>query len=431
MSAIVEVIAAAWAVVCEMAPYLLLGFGISGLLYVFISPAWVERHLGGRGFLPVVKGALFGVPLPLCSCGVIPVTASIRAHGASRGATLSFAISTPQIGVDSIFATYALLGPVFGVVRPLLALVSGIAGGLIASLVDPDRAESAAPEAGAEDAACAEGDGCGAGVTPAQASLAARVGSAARYGFVTLPRDIGKLLVFGILVAALLSAFVEEGFLSAYLGGGLGAMLVMVLVGLPLYVCATAAIPLALGFMHLGASPGAALVFLVAGPAANAATISVIWKVLGGRAVIVHFMTILVACVGAGLLFDAAYAASAWPMPSMQGHAHHGAGLSLFSQIAGAALIAVLAWSFVSKRFDRKGPAASVEDGMETVELRVEGMTCSHCVATVTRALREVAGVRDAVVELDAKRATVTGEGIRTETLVEKIEGLGYSASAV
>jgi len=359
------------------------------------------------------------------------VTASIRTHGASRGATLSFAISTPQTGVDSIFATYALLGPVFAVVRPLLALISGIVGGLFVSLVDPDRAESAAPEPGTEDAACAEGDDCGMGATPAQASLAARIGTAARYGFVTLPRDIGKLLVFGILVAALLSAFVEEGFLSAYLGGGIVAMLVMVLVGLPLYVCATAAIPLALGFMHLGASPGAALVFLVAGPAANAATISVIWKVLGGRAVIVHFLTILVVCIGAGLLFDAAYAGSAWPMPSMEGQAHHGEGLSLFSQISGAALIAVLAWSFVSKRFDRKGPASSVEDGMETVELRVEGMTCSHCVSTVTRALREVAGVRDAVVELDAKRATVTGEGIRKETLVEKIEGLGYSASAV
>ena len=136
MSWLIDPLWASWSVLAQMAPYLLFGFFTAGMLSVLISPEWVERHLGGRGWLPIIKAAALGVPLPLCSCGVIPVTASIRNHGASRGATVAFLLSTPQTGVDSIFATYALLGPVYAIYRPVVALITGVIGGVVADMVD-------------------------------------------------------------------------------------------------------------------------------------------------------------------------------------------------------------------------------------------------------------------------------------------------------
>ncbi len=147
-----EILLKTWETLVEMSPFLLFGFLVAGILYVFIRPELVERHLGGRGILQVVKASLLGVPLPLCSCGVIPVSASLRRHGAGRGATTSFLISTPQTGVDSIMVTLSLLGPVFAIFRPLFAFVSGIFGGAVVNAFDREeerRASSPAPASSA------------------------------------------------------------------------------------------------------------------------------------------------------------------------------------------------------------------------------------------------------------------------------------------
>ncbi len=217
-----------WNVMGEMAPFLLFGFLMAGVLYVLIPASMVERHLGGKGIVPITKAAIFGIPLPLCSCGVIPVAASLRRHGASRGATTAFIISTPQTGVDSILVTFSLLGGIFAVFRPLAALVSGMIGGLLVGSGGGVRDSETPSASGGQESRCAS------------ESAGGKVLGALRYGFVSLPRDISKPLIVGLLIAGSISAVVPDDYFKGLLGGGIGEMVLMMLVGIPLYVCATA-----------------------------------------------------------------------------------------------------------------------------------------------------------------------------------------------
>lgn len=285
MPAIMEIGAAFWAAFTAMAPYLLFGFLVAGILSVMMPPEMVERHLGGRGVRPVFKAALFGIPLPLCSCSVIPVVASLRKHGASKGASTAFLISTPQTGVDSILVTYSLLGPVFAIFRPLAALFTGVLGGMLVEWFDGAKSDAVNP-AECKDACCAPGAGEG------------RVRRVLRYGFVKLPREIAGPLLGGLVIAGLIAAFVPERVFTEWIGRGFGAMLWMMLLGIPMYVCATASVPIAAAMMLKGLSPGAALVFLMTGPATNAAAIASFWRLLGARATMLYL-----AAVGLGALF--------------------------------------------------------------------------------------------------------------------------------
>jgi uncharacterized protein len=281
-----------WVTMVEMSPYLLLGFLVAGVMSVWISPAKVERHLGGRGLLPILKASAFGVPLPLCSCGVIPVSMSLRKHGAGKGATIAFLLSTPQTGVDSILVTYSLLGPVFTVLRPVIALVTGVIGGALVDGFDPGSAEAAGPDDKAGDACCPN-------------CKTSKWAKAIRYGFVSLPRDIGRPMLLGLLVAAGISAAIPKDFFAPVLGGGIAAMLVMAAIGVPMYVCATASVPIAAALIAKGASPGAALVFLMTGPATNAASLLTIWSQLGHRTAWLYLLTVVGSAIGCGLAIDA------------------------------------------------------------------------------------------------------------------------------
>lgn len=424
MSWMTEFVMACWTVFGEMAPYLLFGFLMAGVLSVFISPAWIERHLGGRGWKPVVKGALFGVPLPLCSCGVIPVTASIRSHGASRGAATSFLLSTPQTGVDSMLATYALLGPVFAVYRPLVAMLTGVAGGGLVSLFEPRDVPDVPPPA--PPITCS--DGCG-----GDDCHESRIKKALRYGLVTLPRDIARPLLLGIVIAGVISVFVTQDVLAPYLGGGLFAMLVMIIAGIPLYVCATASIPMALGFMHLGVSPGAALAFLIAGPATNAATIAVVWRVLGRRTALIYLASVAVGAVLAGLSLDALYSGLATMGVPVAHHIHAEAG-GWFGHVSAVALLVVLAYSLwkptaAAHEMHPEKPAKESPAPGDTVHLAVKDMTCSHCAETVARTLRETPGVTHAEVSLEKASAAVSGPRIDPEALIAALQRLGYRAT--
>jgi hypothetical protein len=345
-----EIVWQSWLVLGEMAPYLLFGFAVAGLLSVLISPEWTERHLGGRGLRPVLEAALWGIPMPLCSCSVIPVVASMRRHGASRAAATAFLLSSPQTGADSIAATYAMLGPVFAVFRPVAALVSGILGGCLALVFGQARRGEAEEEPGM--APCTEV--CCAG-PPEGARRPSVLWRAVRYGFVTMPRDLAVALAVGILSAGAMSALVHPNELQPYLGGGWLSILILMAVGIPLYVCATASVPIAAGLMYLGASPGAALAFLIAGAGTNASTLPVIWKVLGRRTALVYLATVAASAVLCGLLLNwIVPLAGAW-MPQLGGPVCHmdegGWGTSLWA----AALLAVLLFSYPLSR--RGGPA--------------------------------------------------------------------------
>ena len=274
-----------------MAPYLLFGFLMAGALSIVLSPELIERHLGGGGIRAILKASLFGVPLPLCSCSVIPVATSLRKHGASEGATTAFLLSTPQTGVDSIMATLSLLGPIFAVFRPLAAFVSGILGGTLVEATAPSPADVVEiPKC--TDECCSHGNG------------KSRFVRAIRYGFVSLPREIAGPLIIGLVIAGVISALVPTDFFADKLGKGIVAMLVMMALGIPVYVCATASIPVAAAMMLKGITPGAALVFLMTGPATNAAAIAALWKILGRRTTVIYLVVVALTALGAGLSLD-------------------------------------------------------------------------------------------------------------------------------
>ena len=280
-----------WATIIEMAPYLLFGFFAAGALSVLVSQRMVERHLGGRGFWPLFKASLFGVPLPLCSCSVIPVSMSLRKHGASKGATIAFLLSTPQTGVDSILVTLSLLGPVFAIFRPFAALATGLVGGTLVDIFGhAGGAESKPPEKCTDECCSSE--------------KTSKVVKGLKYGFVTLPRDIGRAMLVGLAVAAFISALVPNDFFAEKLGTGIFAMLAMMALGIPVYVCATASVPVAAALMMKGLTPGAALVFLMTGPATNAASFVTIWKVMGRGTAITYLAAVAGCALLSGMLLD-------------------------------------------------------------------------------------------------------------------------------
>lgn len=291
MTGVIDSALAFWSTLCDMAPYLLFGFLMAGALSVVISPEFIERHLGRGGVTSILKASLFGVPLPLCSCSVIPVATSLRKHGASEGATAAFLLSTPQTGVDSIMATLSLLGPIFAVFRPFAAFVAGILGGTLVETAAPPRADTIeAPKCTEE--CCSSDNG---------KSKLARV---FRYGLVALPREIAGPLIIGLVIAGVISALVPSDFFADKLGKGFVAMLVMMALGIPVYVCATASIPVAAAMMLKGITPGAALVFLMTGPATNAAAIAALWRVLGRRTTVIYLIVVALTALAAGLSLD-------------------------------------------------------------------------------------------------------------------------------
>lgn len=328
-----------WAFVVEAAPYLLFGFALAGALHLLVRRDRIVRWIGRPGPGSVARAAVVGVPLPLCSCGVVPVAAGLRREGADLGAATSFLIATPETGVDSIAISWALLDPLMTVFRPLAAFAAAIAGGLAQQVVDRRGAPAdPAPHVGGKAAAtapappattgscCAATACCGDAhaadapapstapphathaVPAAPPALLARVRGAGRFAFVDLFTDMGGAILLGMLLSGALIALLPDAdpaALRAY--GGLPAMLAMLVVGVPIYVCATSATPLAAAVIAKGLSPGAALVFLLAGPATNLAGLAMLAPILGRRGLAVYVAAIMACALAAGLLLDALY----------------------------------------------------------------------------------------------------------------------------
>lgn len=350
----------AW-ILLESAPFLFLGFLAAGVLKVLLPDSLLQRHLGRHSVGSVIKAALLGAPLPLCSCGVIGVAVGLRRSGVSRGATQSFLISTPETSVDSIAITYAMLGPAMAIARPVIALATAITAGLIEVFVgvrDPSgtafQAVSAAGSAAkpsaasAPDAACCASTSCGdtSGTRAPESISASAPASKPRrslltigreivtFSFVTMTRDLWKYLAVGLLLSALVIALLPNDFFTA--GGGAlpdmpawGWMLILLALSVPMYVCATASTPLAAALILKGLSPGAALVFLLAGPATNAATLLIVGRELGRRSVAIYLMTIGALSMVAGLAVDALWPALPSELafagaPALVGTGEHG-----------------------------------------------------------------------------------------------------------
>jgi uncharacterized membrane protein YraQ (UPF0718 family)/copper chaperone CopZ len=449
------ILQATYALWLQMGIYLVFGFAIAGILSRFMKSETVARHLGGNTFSSVWKAAILGVPLPLCSCGVLPVGLSLLKRGASRGATTAFLISTPETGVDSIVVTYGMLGPlgpVFAIVRPIAAFLNGLLGGGVVSWLDhrDARRASATSASPSGDTSAPHADPCGSGgsccgeapASPEHATFRQHLKGAFHYGFLYFPREIVNWLLVGLIAAGVIAYFLpaDQRALAQYLGTGLVPMIVMALVGIPLYICATASVPFVAVLLGAGLSPGAALVFLMCGPATNSAAIVMLWKMLGPRTVCVYLASIVFTSFSCGFLLDA-YFAAAGGVPTLDVLHHH--DLVSVWHIAGAVglvlIVAEALWQ--NYRAKHSGTSEISEDAVAmasvngtgttapvTHRLRVLGMTCEHCASHVRQAAESVAGIETARVNLQQKVLTVTGSQYDSAALIQAVAQAGYEA---
>jgi hypothetical protein len=327
---ILDVLNESWLLLTQSGPFLLGGFILAGLLHALLPVRWIASWLGGDTWGSVVRAALIGVPLPLCSCSVVPVAAALRKGGASRGATSAFLISTPESGVDSISVTYALMDPIMTVARPIAAFFTALVAGLLENLSAlsgsrPAGAENRGRPAAAAQATsgcCCSGGGAPAPRTdahchePARPNTPAdvaepwsrRIAAGLRFGLVDLFEDLGRYLLLGFLLAGLVAVVLRSSLPLQSALGSPWAPLIMLAAGIPMYVCASAATPLVAVLISQGLPPGAGLVFLLAGPATNAASLVVLRQILGGRGVAVYLVSIMVCALAAGYAVDGLYA---------------------------------------------------------------------------------------------------------------------------
>jgi len=407
-----------WQVLLELAPWLMFGMFVAGVLHVILPRGFVHLHFGKRGFRDVLKAAALGVPLPLCSCGVIPAAIGLKKDGASNGAATAFLISTPQTGVDSLMVSASFLGWPFAIYKVFSALAMGLVGGTIVNLSERNHPPIEPPLTAA----------CGMNENGFAASWFAEL---FRFGFNRLLREIYRWIALGIVVAAAIDLFVPPDFFAGYPWmQGVGGMLVMLAIALPLYVCATASVPIAAALIHAGLPLGSALVFLTAGPASNVATIGAIYKTFGRRVTAIYLATVAVMSVALGAAFQ-------WVLAGPDGgmaHAGHTHGLPFGIPVTAAVvLLALMGWFALSdaKAFALRMRAAKGkgEEHMKTLELKVEGMTCQNCVAHVKRALEGAKGVARAEVDLKSGRAVVNGEALVADALVAAVVKAGYQAA--
>ena len=323
----IELLENIWYVYLDTAFWLLLGLFAGGLVKAYIPRDAMQRWLGGRGFKAVCRAALFGAPLPLCSCGVLPATIGMRRSGASKEATVSFLISTPETSIDSVAVTYALMGPVMAIYRPVAALMSAMITGMLTALVKDD----APVETGSDVASCcgsvtscggkAMDKSCCDSDVVEQAEKKSRFFSAMHYAGAELLDDISRWLFLGIVIAGVITTVIPPGWLAQW-GGGLQAMLVMLVVGIPMYICAVASTPIAAGLLLAGVSPGTVLVFLLVGPATNIAGLILIQKELGNKVTAIYLLGIAVISVLMGLLLDVLIATQGWQVQAVLGEEH-------------------------------------------------------------------------------------------------------------
>jgi len=295
----------------DAAPLLALGLFLAAMMRAWLPTHFLEKQLGQPGPGSVIKAALFGAPMPLCSCGVLPVALSLRRAGASKGSTVSFLVATPETGVDSIALSYGLLGPVMAVTRPVVAIINAIVAGLLTGWADaPRQGETTATKSCCASKASAEND-----------ARRPTLRQGLHFTFGRLYEDMLPWLTVGLVFAALVQTFVPEQWLAQW-GQGPLAMVIMIWIGIPMYICASASTPIAAGLLLAGVSPGTVLVFMMAGPASNIAAVGLVYRELGRRAVTAYLASVAAVSIAAGLSLDALIETFGWTIRASGGHQH-------------------------------------------------------------------------------------------------------------
>ena len=395
-----------------MAPYLLLGFLIAGLLHAFVPSSIYSRYLAGTGFRSVLTAALFGIPLPLCSCGVLPTAVALRRSGASRAASTSFLIATPQTGVDSIAATYSMMGLPFAILRPVAALVTSLLGGLAVGHWERKGAlDSVHDEANYEFSEVPKG-------------LWNKIKETFKYGFFDMMQSIGRWLLIGLVVATLITVLLPDDFFSTYARWPLLNMFIIVLVAVPMYVCATGSIPIAAALMLKGMTPGCALVLLMAGPAANLASMFVVNNAFGRKATVIYLLSIIGGAIGFGVLVDYLPGMRELLTSALPSHImHHHMATSWFTTACGILLLGMIVVALGAKYWKSYQIKRNKTSAMK--EFKVKGMMCAHCKANVEKGLAALPGVEKVTVDLAKGTALVEGS-IPDQLIIDCIEDLGY-----
>ena len=408
----------------SMAPYLMMGLFFAGILHVFISSDIVAKHLGGNSAASVVKAAIFGIPLPLCSCGVLPVAMSLRKGRASNGATISFLISTPQTGIDSIIATWGMLGPVFAVFRPFAALVMGITGGLVTNLFSAKQEPALAngPKK-FECNVCYD-------TVPHSHSLAHRIRRIFTYAYRDFFDDISVNLSIGLVLSGAIAFFVPDHFFEKYVGNEFISMLMMIALGIPMYTCVTASIPVAVALMLKGLSPGAAFVFLTVGPATNFSFIMVIAQVMGKKIVTVYLATLAVMSIVMGYALNAVFAVTfTASLEGLVAHHYHHHHVPLWQVFLSGVFLIVLLLSFyrllVPKIKGLFGMRKSEGEAHPAITIKVSGMSCKNCARKVTESIEKLSGVKSVDVDVKKGQVRVTGS-VPLDDVKKAVEDAGY-----
>ncbi|TAL68062.1 MAG: hypothetical protein EPN82_11720 [Bacteroidetes bacterium] len=421
---IIDILKESVSLFLEMAPYLMLGLVFVALLNFFFTKEIIAKHVGKDNFWSIFKAAIFGVPLPLCSCGVIPSTVYMAKNGASKGATISFLISTPQTGIDSIIATYGMMGWVFAIYRPIVALIMGILGGSVVKLVNSkDKIDTLKPIPVKELELNAQSESAG-------KRLANKLKDTLRYAFIEFPEDIVTQFIVGVFIAGLIAFLIPDNFFSSSgISDGILGMIIMMAIGIPMYVCATASIPIAVTLMIKGLSPGVAFVFLVTGPATNAASLAIITNTLGKKVAATYLTVIALSSIAFGYLLNFFFGVlkiepAAYINAMHMNHNHGDADDYWLKLTTGIILLGLLLIAFYRKYLMNK-IGKKIMLIPESTKVQIEGMTCNHCVMNVKKAITSVNGVTEVDVSLSDNAAFVKGD-FKMDDIKSAVAEVGY-----
>ncbi|MFA7626124.1 MAG: SO_0444 family Cu/Zn efflux transporter [Candidatus Kapaibacterium sp.] len=409
----------------EMAPYIILGLIFVALLNFFVSKDLISKHIGQNNFLSLFKAAIFGVPLPLCSCGVVPTAVYMAKNGASKGATVSFLISTPQTGIDSIIATYGMLGPLFAIFRPFAALIMGILGGISVKYFGDSQESYEKPKF----------IGLKQMIDKPISKLKTKklsfdsIKQTMRYSFVEFVDDISVQFMAGVIIAGLIAYFIPDNYFGdSGISSGIVGMLIMIIIGVPMYVCATASIPIAMSLIMKGFSPGVAFVFLAVGPATNVATIAIISKSLGKRITVIYISAIALLSIIMGYFLDFIYYMTG-DSGIFHNHIHTHESIFLTPEMSYVIsviflLIIILSFyrKFVAKYFKNNDDIIEHQD---MIKVEIKGMTCNHCVATVSETAMNITGLSRIEISLEENTAYIEGD-FDMDKFKTEIENVGY-----
>jgi len=400
---------ASWQILCELAPWLLLGMLLSGLLHAFLPSDFIRREF--HGIAGTFKSVLLGVPLPLCSCGVVPAGIGLKNQGASDGAAVGFLISTPQTGIDSILVSASFFGWPFAIFKMVVAAITGVIGGILSDVLGSHSSDSTdkftSPAVGS--ATCPESN------DPWWRKIW-------DHGFEIL-QSIWIWLVIGMILSAAINVWVPSAWLAGISGLGIfPAMLLMLVISIPMYVCATASVPIAAALVQGGLDPATALVFLMAGPATNLATIGAIKNRFGNRTTAVYLITLIVGSMLGAWIFNQLVLSSVSETPV---HLHH--HVNWFSQICAGILLMMIAWCGWKQYGPRRPSINSLSaSDRPSIQIGVDGMHCQSCVMRLEKAINEHAGVETVHVDLTSETVTVQGDFQRPD-LHQLIANAGFS----